>query len=158
MMTQDAELTSFTYVVRAAGSSIATTAHDPAMATNRTSTAKSGKRIQFDRAKVRIKRKVSGFLRFFEADRARVVFDDGNGNPVEYYLSADLLRENGVTTPQQPFELIEAVRIISTEESEHFTKVNPMAPASSAQIAPLDLPEQTRNDLQYILRKLNTKS
>jgi hypothetical protein len=157
MTTEDTQIASLTYVVRAAGSSIETTPGATAMLTHRTGRAGFGKRIQSIGAKIRIKRKVSGFLRYFEGNRARVVFQVDKERPVEYYLPGDLLTENGVTGPQQPFELIEAVRIISEQESEHFTKVKPLAPASSAQNAPLDLPEQARDDLTYILSRLNAK-
>jgi hypothetical protein len=158
MTTEGTQLASFTFVVRAADSSVETTAGATAMLTHRTSGAGFGKRIQSIGAKIRIKRKVSGFLRYFEGNRARVVFEDDKGRPVEYYLPADLLAGNGVTAPQQPFELIEALRIISGDESEHFTKVKPLAPASSAQNAPLDLPEQAKEDLKHILRRLNANS
>jgi ribonuclease BN (tRNA processing enzyme) len=43
--------------------------------------------------------------------------------------------------------LIEGVRFLSETESEHFTKVNPLAPASSAQIASLNLPEKIKTIL-----------
>lgn len=158
MITEDAEVASFSYVIRAAGSSVGVTAGEPATMTHGTSSAGFDKRIQSNGEKIRIKRKVSGFLRCFEGNRARVIFEDDKGKPTEYYLPADLLTGNGVTVPQQPFELIEAVRIISGYESEHFTRVKPLAAASSAKNAPLDLPEQAKDDLKYILRRLNAKA
>lgn len=157
MAAEESTVVSFSYQTQAV-SSYADINAAHTFSTSRTSGLSIAKHSQPDNRKVRIKRKLVGFLRYFEGNRARVVFDCGNDNPIEYYLSADLLSENGVTVPQQPFELIEAVRFLSETESEHFTKIKPLAPASSAQIRPLDLPEETREDIQYIYRKLKSKS
>jgi hypothetical protein len=155
---QESSVASFSYEIQSVSSCVEGSAASQALSTGRTSSQKTAKPVQYPGTKTRIKRKISGFLRYLEGTRARVVFDDGNGEPVEYYLSADLLKENGVTVPQQPFELIEAVRFFSETESEHFTKITPLALASSAQIETLDLPEETRNNIQYVLGKLKAKS
>jgi hypothetical protein len=153
---QESSEASFSYEIQSVSSFMDGSAASQAVSTGRTSSQKTAKPVRG--TKTRIKRKISGFLRYVEGTRARVVFDGGNGEPVEYYLSADLLKENGVTVPQQPFELIEAVRFFSETESEHFTKITPLALASSAQIETLDLPEETRNNSQYVLGKLKAKS
>lgn len=123
-----------------------------------TSGTRALKRSSAIRRKERINRKLAGFLRFVEGNRARVVFDAGDGEAVEYYLSAELLKQNGVTVPQQPFELIEGVRFLSETEVEQFTRITPLAPASSAQIAQLDLSEETKSNIQYVLSKLKANS
>ncbi len=155
---QESQVASFSYEIQSVSSLREGSTASQTMSTGPTSIQKISDPVQHRGTKTRIKRKISGFLRYLEGNRARVVFDDGHGEPVEYYLSADLLRENGVTVPQQPFELIEAVRYLSETETEHFTKITPLALASSAQIETLDLPEETRTNIQYVLGKLKAKS
>jgi hypothetical protein len=157
MTTQESSVASFSLEIQTVSQYAASSTASLSPSVTRTSSPATVKHPRPSRTKERIKRKVTGFLRFVEGNRARVVFDAGNGEPIEYYLSAELLKQNGVTVPQQPFELIEGVRLLSKTEAEQFTKITPLAPASSAQIEPVDLPAETRSNIQYILAKLNAK-
>jgi hypothetical protein len=107
-------------------------------------------------AKERVVRKFQGILLGFTGDEALVVFKSGNES-FEYYLSAPLLKRNGVTVIDQPFEFIEGERVMSGPQVELFTRVVPLAPANSATSSGLALPPETRAKLQAIFAQLRTE-
>src|SRR5215469_4731532 len=78
-------------------------------------------------AKERVLRKFQGILLRFTGNEALVAFKSGNES-FEYYLSASLLKQNGVTVVDQPFEFIEGERVMSGPQVELFTRVVPLAP------------------------------
>jgi hypothetical protein len=85
----------------------------------------------------RVKKKLQGILVSFSGDEALVMFDN-NGERIEYWLPADLLRKNGVVVSDQPFELIES-EITDGPEYALQSKIIPLATASSGSIEPLAL-------------------
>jgi hypothetical protein len=103
--------------------------------------------------KQRVRRKLQGILLRFVEDEALVAFESGNES-FEYYLNASLLRRNGVTAVQQPFELIEGERTLPGPQVEQFTRLLPLAPAKSAVTSALTLPKETREKLRIVFAKL----
>jgi hypothetical protein len=99
----------------------------------------------------RVKRKFQGILVCFFGDEAAVMFED-KGEKVEYRLPADLLRKNGITVADQPFELIESEITENGAFSLH-SKVVPLAPASSGTVEPLALTKAYRAKRDFLLKK-----
>jgi hypothetical protein len=100
---------------------------------------------------IRVKRKFQGILVCFSGDEAVVIFDS-NGEKIEYRLPAELLRKNGVTVGDQPFELIES-EITDDEEFALHSKVVPLAAASSGIIEPLALAKAYKAKRNFLLKK-----
>jgi hypothetical protein len=105
--------------------------------------------------KERFLRKYQGILLSFEGDEAQVLFKSGDES-YEYYLSASLLRKNGVTIVQQPFELLEGERTYPDSSIELFNKVIPLAPADSATISPIKLSSESQQKLDFIFKELKS--
>ena len=94
--------------------------------------------------------KVRGILLGFFAEEAKVAFDVG-GEPLEYWLPAKLLRKNGVTAEDQPFELVEGERQL-VAGFEFYTKIVALARASSSELQPLPLNKAYKAKLKFILK------
>jgi hypothetical protein len=100
-------------------------------------------------------RKVRGILLGFFGEEAKVAFDV-RGEPLEYWLPAKLLRKNGVTMEDQPFELIEGERQLGTSV-EFYTHIMALADASSSTMEPLPLEKSYEAKLKYILKSPSQK-
>ena len=77
---------------------------------------------------------------------------DNKGESIEYWLPAELLRENGVTVNDQPFELVES-EIKDGREFVLQSKIVPLATASSATIEPLPLSKAYTAKRDFLLKK-----
>jgi hypothetical protein len=103
--------------------------------------------------KERILRKYQGILLSFHGSEAPVLFKSGDAS-YEYYLSASLLRKNGVTIVQQPFELLEGEKTFPDSSVELFNRVIPLAPANSVTSSSITLSPETREELDFIFKEL----
>jgi hypothetical protein len=104
----------------------------------------------------RVKRKIQGILVSFSGDEALVLFDsDGKG--IEYWLPAELLRKNGVTVHDQPFELIES-EIIDGHEFILQSSITALATQSSGTIEPLDLQKSYKAKRDFLLKKSKSRA
>jgi hypothetical protein len=99
----------------------------------------------------RVKKKLQGILVSFSGDEALVMFDS-NGQGIEYWLPAELLRKNGVTVNDQPFELIES-EITDGQEFLLQSRIAPLAAASSGTIEPLALSKAYKAKRDFLLKK-----
>jgi hypothetical protein len=100
--------------------------------------------------KKRTNLKVRGILLGFFGEEAKVAFDV-RGEPLEYWLPAKLLRKNGVTAEDQPFELVEGERQL-VAGFESYTKIVALARASSSELQPLPLDKAYKAKLKFILK------
>ncbi|HEV3208972.1 MAG TPA: hypothetical protein VGY91_01800 [Chthoniobacterales bacterium] len=100
-------------------------------------------------------RKARGILLGFFGEEAKVAFDV-RGQPLEYWLPAKLLRKNGVTMEDQPFELIEGERQLGTSV-EFYTHIVALADASSSTMEPLALEKSYEAKLKFILKSPGKK-
>jgi hypothetical protein len=95
-------------------------------------------------------RKVRGILLGFFGEEAKVAFDV-RGEPMEYWLPAKLLRKNGVTAEDQPFELVEGERQLAAG-FEFYTNIVALDRASSGTLQPLPLNKAYKAKLKFILK------
>jgi hypothetical protein len=102
------------------------------------------------KTKEKTHRKVRGILLGFFGEDAKVAFYV-QGEPLEYWLPAKLLRKNGVTAEDQPFELVEGERQLVTG-FEFYTNIVALARASSSELQPLPLNKAYKAKLKFILK------
>jgi len=90
-------------------------------------------------------RRLQGFLIETHGEESKVAIEE-NGELVEYYFPAELLRKNGLTLKNQPFELDEFLT-----DSALVFEIRPLARAEHAMTAAISLDSERRRKMDFLL-------
>lgn len=90
-------------------------------------------------------RRLQGFLIETHGEESKVAIEE-NGELVEYYFPAELLRKNGLTLKNQPFELDEFFT-----DSALIFEIRPLARAENAKTAAILLDPERRRKMDLLL-------
>jgi hypothetical protein len=90
-------------------------------------------------------RRLEGFLIETHGDESKVVLEE-EGQMVEYFFPAELLKKNGVTLKNQPFELDEFM-----EDASLIFEIRPLADREHASASGIPLDPDRRRKLDMLL-------
>jgi hypothetical protein len=90
-------------------------------------------------------RRLQGFLIEMHGEESKVAVEE-NGELIEYYFPSQLLRKNGLTLKNQPFELDEFLT-----DSALVFEIRPLARAENATTAAISLDPERRRKMDLLL-------